>query len=339
MFGDQDFGDCVYNDSADIYSIGWTIHTRSSLRLILGFLKYSFLFIKTKPKAVFSFTIGPNLIVGVASWFFQFRFIPTISGLGFAFRKKAKSRFGLIFLMRLILKNAKLVFFHNETDRRYFIRMKIVKAEQARVVNGSGLNSFERRALEKLSAFRSDGLYKRRDSLNVIMVARLIYAKGLEDFLDICNACIGRSIKFTLVGSYNQRSSDSISIELFNQIVNHPSIDFLGYRSDMLSVLQNADCMLVCSRREGLSKAVIEGLASGLPVIGYRVPGVKDVVFDGVNGFLSNPNNVKSMIGKIIMFSQIDKEAYRLMSAEAGNSINDSFAAETIFREYMSLLD
>lgn len=63
-------------------------------------------------------------------------------------------------------------------------------------------------------------------------------------------------------------------------------VRFLGYRRDVAAILDGADVFALSSLTEGMSLAVLEAMAAGLPVVGTRVGGMPDVVDDGVTGLL-----------------------------------------------------
>jgi glycosyltransferase involved in cell wall biosynthesis len=77
------------------------------------------------------------------------------------------------------------------------------------------------------------------------------------------------------------------------------SIRFLGYRSDVESILGLADLSVVPSRSEGLSLAAIESMASGLAVVAARVGGLPEVVRDGETGLLVEPENPPALAAAV----------------------------------------
>ena len=62
-------------------------------------------------------------------------------------------------------------------------------------------------------------------------------------------------------------------------------INYLGESEDVRVEMQNANCLVLPSYREGLSKVLIEASSMSLPIITTNVPGCKDVVVDKVTGF------------------------------------------------------
>ena len=83
-------------------------------------------------------------------------------------------------------------------------------------------------------------------------------------------------------------------------------VKFLGFRKDIPELNKCADIAVLPSLREGLGLAGIEALASGVPVIGSRVQGIKDYVIDGKTGYLCSPLNADEFADKIKLLSDVN---------------------------------
>jgi len=82
------------------------------------------------------------------------------------------------------------------------------------------------------------------------------------------------------------------------------NISFLGFRSDVPSLLAAADAFVMASRYEGMPNAVIQALATGLPVVGTDVGGMPELIQDGVNGYLvppAEPDDLASAMSKLAL--------------------------------------
>lgn len=74
----------------------------------------------------------------------------------------------------------------------------------------------------------------------------------------------------------------------------HGNVHFLGYRTDVKELYQMADCFVMPSFREGLSRSIMEAMASGLPCIVSKIRGNTDLIEDGKGGFLCEPTDYNS---------------------------------------------
>lgn len=84
-------------------------------------------------------------------------------------------------------------------------------------------------------------------------------------------------------------------------------VHFLGFRTDMADLYKAADIFVFPSKREGLSVSLTEAMAAGLPVVCSRIRGNTDLVKDGKNGFLFNPEDAEELAEKIKLVTRGDK--------------------------------
>lgn len=93
-------------------------------------------------------------------------------------------------------------------------------------------------------------------------------------------------------------------------------VDFLGFRRDVISLLKMSDLLIASSLNEGLPINMIEGLATGLPVVATSVRGHVDLIEDGVNGFLFELDSPETASRDISMLIDTP-ELYERMSVLA----------------------
>jgi glycosyltransferase involved in cell wall biosynthesis len=139
-----------------------------------------------------------------------------------------------------------------------------------------------------------------RPERTVICVARLEYIKGIDVLLHAWGRMISTSSewqmplkpKLRLVGDGELRP-------LLERIVTElnigDSVEFLGLRSDVVDLLQQSWGFVLPSRNEGMPNALLEAMACGLPCIATRVSGSEDIIADGLNGILVEPEQPAQM--------------------------------------------
>ena len=77
------------------------------------------------------------------------------------------------------------------------------------------------------------------------------------------------------------------------------NVHFLGYRNDVKELYRMADCFVMPSYREGLSRSIMEAMASGLPCVVSKIRGNVDLIKDGVGGFLCDTDDVSAYAEKL----------------------------------------
>ena len=117
------------------------------------------------------------------------------------------------------------------------------------------------------------------------LVGRLSMEKGVDVFLNAAARVLDQrpDVKFVVIGDGPDRPELDALIDGLGM---RGSVRMLGRRDDMAQVYASLDLMVSASRREGLPIAILEGMASRLPLIATPVGAVPTVVFHGRTGVL-----------------------------------------------------
>jgi glycosyltransferase involved in cell wall biosynthesis len=113
---------------------------------------------------------------------------------------------------------------------------------------------------------------------------------------------------------------------------------FPGPTNDAEGVLRKATLLVHSSLNECLSISVLEAMAHGVPVIANDIPGMNEVICDGVNGFLVETGNIEMMAERIDLI--LGDPALRAQMGEAGQqTVREKFNMEQRVEEFMSLYE
>ena len=129
------------------------------------------------------------------------------------------------------------------------------------------------------------------------MATRLLRDKGIYEFVEAAKI-IGKldpEIQFWIAGEPDPGNPSSVSTESIERWHDYKNLAVLGHRSDMLSLYQKSDILVLPSYREGLPRCLIEACACGLAIIATDVPGCNEVIIDGQNGLLVSPRNAQQI--------------------------------------------
>ncbi|MBI4659278.1 MAG: glycosyltransferase family 4 protein [Verrucomicrobia bacterium] len=231
---------------------------------------------------LFSYTIKP-VVYGsiVARLTGVSRCFSLITGLGYCFMDGSLMRKALNFLVRLLYRLAlplnEVVFFQNPDDKRLFVNLGLLGSRgRAVVVDGSGVD---------LKYFAEAPLPLK--PVRFLLVARLIREKGICEYLEAARKLKRKHVEasFRLVGPEDAGRS-SIPKTQLAAIRREGIVDYLGEVKDVRSAIADASVCVLPSYREGLPRSVVEAMAMGRPVITTDVPGCRETVSPGVNGFL-----------------------------------------------------
>lgn len=111
----------------------------------------------------------------------------------------------------------------------------------------------------------------------VVMVSRLVTEKGCRDFFDVARALHDKA-RFVHVGPTEDDQHDAIGPEELRSLSEGGYVEFVGPVEDVRPYLARAQLALLPSYREGIPRAAMEAAASGRPVAGYNVRGVREVI-------------------------------------------------------------
>ena len=116
-------------------------------------------------------------------------------------------------------------------------------------------------------------------------------------------------------------------------------VHFLGYRNDIASLLHASDVFVFPSYREGLPVALMEAMAAGVPIVASRIRGNVDLVEDGVNGFLCDPEDAADFADKIQTLLKEPELAqkFRTHSLEKIKDYDQSIVAQQLRKIYFEI--
>lgn len=119
------------------------------------------------------------------------------------------------------------------------------------------------------------------------------------------------------------------------------SVIFLGYRKDVSKICSCADVFLHTSYQEGLPVAVMEAMACGIPIVASRIRGNVDLIEDGVNGFLCDPEDAEGFADKLrTLLEEADlPQKFRKYSLEKIKDYDKSIVAEQLRKIYCEIND
>ncbi len=233
-----------------------------------------------KPDACLGYTVKPSIYGALAAKKAKVACVNSmITGAGYTFTSKSfKARVLhkiVSFLYKRALKKADNVFFQNPDDMAQFVNDKLVAAEKCTVVGGSGVN------MKKYAPMPLP------DGICFFMLARVMYCKGALEYLEAAETVKKKhpQVRFMLLGAV-ENIQDSVPWETISQYVDKGVIEYFGETKDVRPYFEQCSVFVLPSYREGTPRTVLEAMSMGRAIITTDVPGCRQTVIDGVNGFL-----------------------------------------------------
>lgn len=279
-------------------------------RLIYQFYRY---YRELRPVAALHFTIKNNVYGTWAARLLGIPAINTISGLGTAFIRR-----GVVStIVRLLYKTsqpfAHRVFCQNEEDLAQLVDSKLVARHQLQLLPGSGVD---------LERFNPSLREAHPGPFRFLYAGRMLTDKGLWELITAVRAINANGIQCTLwlSGFADVDNISSISQQQLTGWAQHPGIEWLGPTDAIEQIYSAVDCVVLPSYREGMPRSLLEAGAMGLPVISTDVPGCRNVVTAGYNGFLCEAKNSESL--QIAMHKMLQlSDAQRAVMGKNGRTL------------------
>jgi glycosyltransferase involved in cell wall biosynthesis len=284
------------------------------------------------PDVVLAYTPKPVVYSGVAARAFpSVRHYALISGLGYAFGTETLAQRLLnpvmATLYRMGLARSKGVIFQNPDDRRLFIERGLVEAERAVLVHGSGVDT---------DAF---ALLNQPPTPTFLLMARLIPEKGVREYVEAARRLKSRApeARCLLAGWIEPRRGAITAAEL-DAWRAEGIIEYLGSLEDVRPAIARASVYVLPSYyREGVPRSVLEAMSMGRAVITTDMPGCRETVVDGVNGFLTPPRDSSALAARMEQFARVPALAAR-MGLASRRIAEDRFAVTKINRDMLNAM-
>lgn len=285
-------------------------------------------FRKYKIDSTFSVCTKPNIYSPLASKLAGINNIYTSvwgRGTGFLETKTWKSllvKLILIYLYKISFSLSKLVWFTNPNDMHYFLNKNIIKRNKSFLTYNYidsdiyNPNNISLQSKKKLS----EEFNLMEDSIIVILVGRMIWSKGINEFVEAGKLLFKKypNIKLLLVGAEEKNNPDSVPTKYLKNLSLLPFIKWTNFRKDVPHLYAISDIAVLPSyyKEGGYPRAVTEPMSMGIPVIAANTPDCRGPIVNNENGLLVEPkdsqdlaNKIKNLIDNKALYKKISKNA------------------------------
>lgn len=289
------------------------------------------IFRQEAPDAILSYTIKNNIFGARAARAVGVPFIPNVTGLGTAFLSGGLLQSVAERLYRRAFGKLPIVFFQNEDDRDLFIDRKLVRADQARLLPGSGID-LNRFAVAEMPAPDAPPAF--------LMIARLLRDKGAIEFVEAARQVKAAHPKarFQLLGATGSENRTAIDSATVDAWVAEGVVEYLGTTDDVRPAIAAAACVVLPSYREGAPRTLIEAAAMARPLIATNVPGCRAVVDRDISGFLCEVRSADSLARAMDRFLALTPKEREAMGRAARAKMEREYDQAFIVEAYRAAL-
>ncbi|MFD2044560.1 glycosyltransferase family 4 protein [Ornithinibacillus salinisoli] len=295
----------------------------TDFRLLLNYKK---MIRNIKPDVVLTYTIKPNIYGGLACRLANVSYLVNITGLGTAVENGGLLQKITLLLYKASLKRAKCVFFQNSGNMNFLTKQKVIKGNY-KVLPGSGVNLNHYALLD----YPSDNT-----TINFLFISRVMKEKGIDQYLDAASHIKKKypNTAFHIIGFCEDAYEEKL-MEMQEKGI----IKYHGKQSDVREFHKISHCTIHPTYYpEGMSNVLLESAACGRPIITTNRNGCKEIIDEGINGYIVEQKNSQDLIGKIEKFLDLDYEAKREMGIAGREKVENEFDRQIIINEYLNVI-
>lgn len=274
-----------------------------------------------QPDVVLTFTIKPNIYGGMASSFLNIPYIANITGLGTAVENGGIMQKITTQLYRVAFRKVKCVFFQNKENQQFFERKRLAIGKH-QLLPGSGVN------LERFPLLE----YPDDSVVRFVFISRIMKEKGIDQYLDAAQYIKNKypNTEFHVLGYCEEDYEDKL-----NKMQAEGMIQYHGMVDDVREFHKISHCTIHPTYYpEGMSNVLLESAASGRPIITTNRSGCREIVEEGVNGYIAEQQNNQDLTDKIEVFLKLSFKDKKELGLAGREKIEKEFDRQIVVDTY-----
>lgn len=260
--------------------------------------------------------------------------VNAISGMGYAFTNGRKGLLQSVMktVMNYAFRKRTFAFIlQNPEDQAEVRRQHFVPDRQVYLIKGSGVDLDEYHYTPPVS----------KDKIEVLFPARILKDKGILELIQAARRLQSQyegRIRFVLAGDCDEGNPSVLHEAELRTMLIPGYLEWIGYQKQMRPIYEHCDIVCFPSYREGLPKSLIEACAVGRPIITTDVPGCRECVINGYNGFLVPEKDVLPIQNRLI--DLIEDETLRTTFGKHSREFAEKeFSIKLVVQRHLDIYD
>jgi glycosyltransferase involved in cell wall biosynthesis len=236
-------------------------------------------------------------------------------------------------LYRISLRFPVRVFFLNPDDCNAFLEQHLVNPLKAALLPGEGINT---------GFYQPESNYKKSDRFTFLMIGRLLNEKGVREYVEaakILKSNYVNQVCCCLAGYLDDDNPGGIKKPQLTEWVTDGIIEFEGPAEDIRPSIARADCVVLPSYREGIPRTLMEAASMEKPLIATDVAGCREVIDDGINGFLCESRNSQDLYEKMVRMMELSEEERGKMGKAGREKVLRQFDEKIVISIYLKEIE
>lgn len=306
----------------EYHEIKMSRHGMNPVKEIALISDYKKLLKEVKPDIVFAYTIKPNIYGAIACKAMKIPCVANITGLGTAVENGGIVQKITIMLYKYAFTEIQRVFFQNAENMQFFVKHRIATGKHA-LIPGSGVN------LSRFTPIQ----YPPDKIVQFAFISRIMKEKGVDQYLEAAEYIRTRfpNTVFHVCGFCEQAYEEKLkALNERGVIVYH------GMVRDIKTLLKDIHCTIHPTYYpEGISNVLLETSACARPIITTNRSGCREVIDNGVNGFIVNQKDSFDLIEKIEAFLALSYEEKKQMGIAGRTKVEKEFDRQIVVEQYL----
>lgn len=302
---------------------------------LLSLLEIYKIYRREKPDIVHHVAMKPVLYGSIAARLAGIeKVVNALTGLGYIFISpslKAKFlRFWIWRGFRFLFKRAGwALILQNKDDFQLF--SKIVPPQNLALIRGSGVD---------IAHFSPPHKQKVRKKLTIVLVARLLWDKGIKEAIEAVEILKqkGLSFEFILAGGIDPQNPSGISQQQVEKWQKNGLCTWMGKVENVAQLYRESDIALLPSYREGLPKSLLEAASCGLPIVTTDVPGCREIVAHEKSGLLV-PVRTVALLAQALERLLLDPALRKSLGSAARQEVEQFFSSDIVIKQTLCLYE
>ena len=290
------------------------------------------------PDIVLSYSAKPVIYGSIAA---KAAKVPSIigmlEGLGYTFTDQPNGqsvktklvRNIQVLLYKFAFRYIDKIIFLNQDDKKDLMDIYKFKKPEAYILGGIGLNlnnyQFSMASVQPVK---------------FLFIGRLLKEKGVFELIEAIRIVKSKypNCSFTVLGAIDHENLGALKQEKLDELIAEKLFEYPGYVANVQEWITNSSVFVLPSYREGVPRSTQEAMAIGRPVITTDVPGCRDTVVDGVNGFLVPKWDVKILVEKMCFFIE-NPEQIKIMGKESYKIACEKFDVHKVNKKLFEIME
>ena len=314
----------------DIYMNNKGTNPKEDIKTTIDFYK---LYKKIKPDVVLHYTIKPNIYGTIACSLLGIKTINNIAGLGTLFIKQNFVTKIAKWLYKYSQDKADKIFFQNKDDFDMFTGEKLVDKNKCDILPGSGVDT---KKFLPVECKKVDEVFR------FLLVARMLWDKGIGEYIEASKIIKNKykNVKFQMLGFLDVENNSAVSKEQMKEWVDAGYVNYLGVSDNVKEEIAKIECVVLPSfYREGTPRILLESASMAKPIITTDNVGCRDVVDDGVNGYLCEVRNAEDLADKMKMMLGLSESGRIQMGKKGREKMVREFDESIVIGKYLEVIN